>query len=626
MKEMKRAIHFDFHTLPGISDFCEKYDPEKFADLLSEANVGYVNVFARCNLGFSYYPTKVGTPYPGLKTDMCGETIRALKKRGIGVTAYVNGGLNHNYMIQNPGTMRVTKDGNVYVNPNENMNFFRTHCFNSEYAEHLLAEIEEVLKMDPDGIFVDGMNARECYCPRCISKMKQQGIDFRKDDEVWDFAVDTLKSVITRIREIVPADKRLYINSVSYDYIHECQSHAELECLPTSGIWGYDYITTFAPYYRMFNDDTIYMTGAFVSDWGDFGGKKSVAALENDVFDALLYGYTPSIGDHMHPRGVLNEKLYKEIGKVYGYVKELEKWTDDSVPVCDVAIIRNKTTNSKLKNFVTDSEKGAARMLSELKICFNILNEDMDFGGYKLIVLPDEIELTDKLLRKLENFDGAILSSGRSCKDGSVWDYIDISDDDNTDGYYQYNGEIFGQYVTGVKIKSDYSIADYVEPYFKREFDGVHAYFYNPDYKSKGYSAVAVKGNRAHICFNVFEAYIRYGAIFHKELVEDIINILLPDRIIRNISLPSYSRATLMNGKEGDILHIKVTAPELRGGKGIIEDHFSLCAGKQVSVQGVYNAAYSLPDMIKVQSTVEDDRTVITLPEINGYMPFLLKK
>ena len=63
LKPIKRAVHFDFHTMPGIDNFGEKFDAEKFAEQLDKAHVKYINMFARCNIGFSYYPTKIGIPY-----------------------------------------------------------------------------------------------------------------------------------------------------------------------------------------------------------------------------------------------------------------------------------------------------------------------------------------------------------------------------------------------------------------------------------------------------------------------------------------------------------------------------------------------------------------------------------
>lgn len=109
MKEIKRAVHFDFHTMPYIDDFCNNFNAEEFAMQLKEANAEYVNVFARCNIGYSYYPTKIGFPYEGMKGNMCGEIVSALKKHGIGVTLYLNGGLNHQLMVKKPGLMKIQK-------------------------------------------------------------------------------------------------------------------------------------------------------------------------------------------------------------------------------------------------------------------------------------------------------------------------------------------------------------------------------------------------------------------------------------------------------------------------------------------------------------------------------------
>ena len=97
-KRFNRALHFDFHTPPGVDNIFGNFDAEKFADQLKDAHIEYVNITARCNMGFSYYNTKVGKKYPGLgDRDPLREIIDACHKRDIGVTAYINLGLNHEF-------------------------------------------------------------------------------------------------------------------------------------------------------------------------------------------------------------------------------------------------------------------------------------------------------------------------------------------------------------------------------------------------------------------------------------------------------------------------------------------------------------------------------------------------
>ena len=92
-KDFRRAVHFDFHTHPGIDDM-NNFDVQKFADILQKSHISYVNIFAKCNQGYCYYPTKIGTVYPGLTKDLFGEMIKELHARNIGVSAYFNVGID----------------------------------------------------------------------------------------------------------------------------------------------------------------------------------------------------------------------------------------------------------------------------------------------------------------------------------------------------------------------------------------------------------------------------------------------------------------------------------------------------------------------------------------------------
>jgi len=46
MNRIKRAIHIDFHTMPGIYDFGREWDAAEFAKTLKDAHVTCINAFA----------------------------------------------------------------------------------------------------------------------------------------------------------------------------------------------------------------------------------------------------------------------------------------------------------------------------------------------------------------------------------------------------------------------------------------------------------------------------------------------------------------------------------------------------------------------------------------------------
>ena len=627
MRKIKRAIHIDFHTMPGIDDFGENFDAATFAETLSSAKVGYINFFGRCNKGFSYYPTKVGVEYPGLKTNMLKDVIDECHKRNIGVTAYLNGCISHEVILRNPKYAKQTRDGSTVIyDPASEHHAYQVGCFNTGYSEHIISEIREMLAYNPDGIFCDCMRIDPCFCPLCVEKMELLGVDMNDDDAVLEFQYNTLLDMIDAIRDVVPEDVRLYFNSsIPYDKIADRQSHVEVECLPTGG-WGYEFYRSQANYFKAITDERVYMSGCFIDGWGDFGGKKSKASMENDAYDALIYGYTPSIGDHLHPKGELNQRMYRDIGEIYSYVEQLEPWTEKTAPYAEVAVLRNQVTHKNVLKFLTESDKGVSRMLAELKICFDTINESMDFSKYKLLILPDHIEITDTLFEKLKSYKGSILSSGSSIRQGGVWDFVEsFQKDTNTHGFYNQGEEVFGMYNCGIKMTSHDSIADYIEPYFNETFDGKHYYFYIPPKESAGFSAIAMKDRRAHICFNIFEAYNQHGAIFHKELIDAMITQLLPERKITT-DLPSTARVTLAEGDDFCLLHIKTTFPEIREARGVVEEHVRMPAGNKVILSGTYTAVKTLPDLKELCFKCKKGKTEITLPEINGYIPIMLEK
>jgi len=627
LKPMKRMLHFDFHTSAEIEDFGKNLNPAEIAQMFKDANAEYINFFARCNKGHSYYPTKVGIPHPYLNGDLLGEMIKECHARGLGITAYANGVLNHAVLMKKPEWCKQSKDGNTFVcKVEEDLHFYRQGCFNTPYREHLIAEIREMLSYDPDGIFIDCLLPEKCYCPECRKKMAELGIDIDNDKEVFKYACDVLLELFAEIKSIIPEGKRLFLNSYPYEAVSHFMTQAELECLPTDG-WGYEYFMAQAPYYRNLSDDALYMSGCFVDGWGDLGGKKEMASVENDIYDALTYGYSPAVSDHIHPRDGLDMDFYRELGKRYAFVKELEKWTEGTKIYAEVGVLRNKVTHKNIDSKMEDGsgDRGVARMLAELKICFDVINEDLDFSKYKLLILPDNIEITEKLEKKLADFKGAVLSSGKSIKEGGIWSHIDeFCDDTNTHGFYKWNDKVYGMYGCGIRMKSKYSVCDHIEPYFNAEYFNNDFHYYIPPKDCVGYSAVAKCGKYAHIAFNVFSAYLQHGAIFHKKLVDELITELMGERMIKT-SLPSTSRVSLAVG-ENTVLHTKVTFPEIRGTRGIIEEHITVPAGHTVEVLGEYRKVFTLPEMKKVKAKKKDGKTVITLPEITGYKAFLLEK
>lgn len=634
MEKIRRAIHFDFHTLPHIDDLASQWDAELFAKTLKKANVEFINATAQCNIGHAYYPTKIGITYPGLKVDMFGQLVEACHKEGIRVNGYISTGLNHDACNRHPEWSRVNGEGQV-IYGDRTANFFRTQCFNTSYADHILGIIQEVLDYGVDGLFLDNVITRHCYCPTCTKEMLSLGIDINDPQEVYNFAYSKTRAFAQRVRELVPQDKYLYTNGFGESF---ARTHGEVECLPSGG-WGYDNFSSVVSYVRNLYDQTIYMTGRFQRSWGDFGGFRNKASLENDFYDALLHNSQVSVGDHLHPRGRLNESLYEMIGDIYGQLKKYEKWTDSAHYIKEVAVLRNRIDprNPYDERFPNDA---AARMLGELKYNFDVVDESMDFSPYKVLILSDMLFMTENLRDKLEAYmedkSHAVLATGRSLynREGKpvrskLWDFAELCGMDNSKtAYYKLpeDDRPFAMYQTGTFVKAapEYTLAPYVKPYFDRHWDGLHGYYYTPPKEETEYAAIVEKDRFRHISFQVLYAYYEAAYKNHRDLIQNFLETYIPEPLIRAKELPSTARATLTGTQDYTLLHVKVTYPECRGLSDIVEEHSILPAGRKIWVKGHYGKACLLPEETPVECTVDGAYTCITLPEITGYAMFRL--
>jgi hypothetical protein len=618
--------------MPDIPDFGQNFDAARFADMLKEARVEFINAFAKCNIGFAYYPTAIGLPHPYLQFDLFGQTVEECAKRGIGVAAYFNGGLDHEMARKHREWTVVNKDGQI-IYGDRTANFFRNMCLNTGYRDYLLGMIREVAERYPavEGFFIDCLIIRPCYCNDCLESIRSAGRNPLDDADVLAFARETMLRFCREVKTIA-GDKLLYLNGLKLSDTEELNTHAEIECLPSA--WSYDFFPARAAYIRNLGKQVLYMTGRFNVNWGDFGGIKSKASLQNDCWDAISNAVTTSVGDHMHPRDGLDPAVYKLIGEVYRELERYEPWTDNARAVADIAILTPAIGE------VTKAHNGAVRMLGELKYTYNILDERHDLSGYQAVILPDSVPVTPLLKQKLEAHlarGGGIISTGRSGlnPEGTkfaidAWNMEYDGDDPWNCSYFKSNVDLgadvpdslCGIYNQAILIQAKEgatSVADYWQPYFNRHWDGFHGYFYTPPDKYAGRPAVARSGNIFQFCFNIFASYMDYAVPVHKFLIKYALEQLIPAPSLKCENIPSTARVTL-TAKDGmRIVHIKLTHPEPRGRFNIIEDRQSL-SDSTVSIKcGPVREVYLAPERKPLSYERQGEYIRIFLPKVDGY-------
>lgn len=637
-RKIKRAIHFDFHTMPGIYNFNENWNAVEYAERLEKAHVKYVNAFAECNLGFSYFPTNIGVRYPGMKGDMFGDLLRECHKRDIGVTAYFNFGLDHEACRRHRDWCKVNENGQILWG-DKTGNSFRFPCYETGFADYKLSLIKEFLDMYPDvdGLFLDCVNLAPCYGNECLEAIKAKGGDPTNPEHVKQHAVESTMNHLKAIKEMA-GDRKIIASSQPYWQMREINTHVEVECLPGANAWTYEFFAANSAYARNIVEDVVYMAGRFRAGWGDFGGVKTHDSIENDVCEALMFAGEPSIGDHMHPAEIMDEKVFEMVEDIYEKVERLEPWTEGAKFKTDVGVLCSIDSGY----FIVGTYPGLTKMLTELKIGFDIVNETMDFSKYNLLIIPDEVRLTPELQRKVAKHlqEGKkVLSTGISGLKVDEnkfalpeWDFPVDGLDTATQTFYKYvdgsDNFRYGTYYPAIKIfpsEGAKVIAEYYNAYCDKVWDGFHGYFYMPPEKATGHAVAVKKNNVCHVSFNVFKAYYENAYTEHKILIKKCLDELGYEPILTT-DLPSYARATITETDKHLLVHVKSTFAEMRGRLITIEEHVKHPAGATITIEGEYKNAYIVPTGESVSSKIENGKTVITLPQLNGYLLIAFNK
>jgi hypothetical protein len=292
----------------------------------------------------------------------------------------------------------------------------------------------------------------------------------------------------------------------------------------------------------------------------------------------------------MHPRGELDHAVFDVMEQIYKRLRKLDPWTDRVVPITDVAVVapspgfKSVDIQAHARNMTV--LKGAARLLCELKVQFNVLTDIMPWEGYRLLVLPDHRTLDEAAARKVRRHldaGGAILSTGWSGLDPAHGDFVFREwgvkfrgDDTHNPAYYRVEPPLdrgvpdmaHDFYAAGTAIEAlegTQVLARVVAPYYNRHWDGAHGFVYLPPDKPTDQAAVTLRGTIAHVSHAVFRAYFESAPVPLKQTLANLLDILLPDPLVLAPGLPSFARATVMSQEKRRMVHLLSYVPERRG-------------------------------------------------------------
>jgi hypothetical protein len=170
------------------------------------------------------------------------------------------------------------------------------------------------------------------------------------------------------------------------------------------------------------------------------------------------------------------------------------------------------------------------------------------------------------------------------------------------------------------------ALAGVVEPYFERAWDHFSSHKQTPGDKLSPYPAATLNGKVAYVSFPIFSAYAMHGNYPYRLLVRNLLNLLLPEPLLR-VDAPTGTEATVMRQGERTVLHLLHYSAERRARDlDLIEDIVPL---RDVAVSLQRGAApksvYLAPERTPLEFTYEGGRVSIVVPEVRGHAMIALE-
>jgi hypothetical protein len=596
-----RQIHLDFHTSEHIPDVGARFDKKQFKEALRVGHVNAINLFAKCHHGWSYYPTKVGMPHPNLKCDLLGQEINACHEIGIRAPIYYTIGFSVADLERHPEWVARDKDGTILprdygvnARPTDRKPIFEWKfvCPNDGYREQILAQTEEICAMfDVDGFWYDICGCSgPCYCERCRKGMRDAGMDPASDADGMRYFISTWERVLTETTRVIRGrhpTATVYFNGMTQFWDRDFtrfMSQIELEDLPSVG-GSYDKFPLAAKHYSTRGKGLIAMSGKFHTAWGEFGGFKHPDALRYETASMIAFGSGSSMGDQMHPSGLMDMTTYRNIGAAYEYVEKVEEYGLNAEYCANLGL----WTSGALAH-----DQGVANMLLENQVDFEALESgSRDLSRFSTIVLtgaPCLNEADAAVLRTYVEGGGSILCIGSSALDRSGTRFLlDVGAEYLGPAAFDMDYTVAGRSLVpdfiGTAFLNDTAalrtratdgeiLATIKEPYFNRTYERYSSHQNTPNrLEDAAHPAAVRKGRIVSLFHPLGRIYNDLGARVHRDYLMKALGLLYRDPI-QEVRLPSAGRVNLMHQpfKKRYMTHLLYANPMKRGRCLVIED------------------------------------------------------
>lgn len=602
-----RQIHLDFHTSEYLEQIGCRFSKAGFQQVLEQAHVNAINLFAKGHHSWSYYPTQVGKMHPNLDFDLLGEQLEACHEIGVVAPIYYTFGWSSNDAEAHPEWVVRDRDGWPVTSepwPEQALSsdpkppFQWTFlCANTSYHDHIMEQVRELCEWYVvDGFWFDIYQVhRLCFCAACRHEMQSLGVDLSDDVAVGAFNATVMKRHCEALHSLIESyhpEATVFFNgttAIEPDLnfrhgLYELNTVQDLEDLPT--VWGgYDKLPLQSKYFLKLGYPITAMSGKFHTAWGEFGGFKHPNALRYEAASMIAWGAHCNVGDQLHPSGEMDVSTYKNIGEAYAYVKEIEAYGIGGLPVARLGVWRS---------YDEAHDEGLVKILLEGQVNFDVANHSDDLQVFDVILIPGVACLKEASAERLNRFverggSLVVMGAGALSRDrkkvildvGAVYlgeanydaDYLLLSDSLQEalleTPFLNFKPAIRMQAEEGVEV-----LATIREPYFSRTYK-TYTSHQNTPYQLEDADHVGVirTGNVLYFAHELDGMYFHHGARLHRDLFLRGLELMHSHPMVQT-RLPSTGRVSLLHQADLKryVVHLLFASPIQRGNCEVIED------------------------------------------------------
>lgn len=425
------GLHYDLHPNANDTELGRETTYEHIREMLEKVKPDFVQYDCKGHAGYTGYPTKVGSPSPGIVNDALKIWRQVTRDMGVPLSIHYSGVWDTRAVELHPEWARLNRRGK----PSKDHT-----CPLSAYMDELLIPqlLEVVREYQIDGMWIDGENwaSHPCYCERCKAEFtKRTGIsDIPKEEgeENWAewaaFHRDLFTEHVTRYADAVHAENPEVMVCSNWMYSVRMPESVRAPVDYLSGdfdpSFGAKRASAEARFLASRGMPWDLMAWSFLRTGGQGWTMKTATHLSQEVSEVLAQGGAVFIYNQPQRSGRLTAWHQDMFAEVAEFCRARKPYCFKTETVPQVAILHSETVyyrhNDPLFNFrqANHPMEGALHAFLENGYSVDLLNEEAlleRMGQYPLVVVPEQEALPKKVADGLEAYvrgGGRLLVSG----------------------------------------------------------------------------------------------------------------------------------------------------------------------------------------------------------------------